>query len=350
MDSELLPTAFDSSTCLKKGLCPVTKLRHQEQNPVQSHDIYYELHGSSTPSSEPKHKILLMIGLNSSASGWMFQMRHFPHTGQHEVLVFDNRGVGNSGYPRGPCKKIYVIYSINMLNLPDTTSAMAEDVIALLDYVGWTEKRSVNVVGISLGGMIAQELATRIPDRMRSLILAVTTPGGSILNNLMIPWKGIKSLATLTFTPKPEDKVPTYLPMLFPEEWLQLKAEGDDKGRTNYEVQKEGFLFRFSRTRLQRLPGNLSQMCAALSHYVSPDRLSRIAESIPKIYILTGDNDNLVRPIGSDKIRDAMGHPEKVEFIKWTKTGHGIHIQHEKKFNELIERACEEGENFSKLV
>ena len=36
------------------------------------------------------------------------------------------------------------------------TSGMAEDVIALLDYIGWTEKRDIHVVGISLGGMIAQ--------------------------------------------------------------------------------------------------------------------------------------------------------------------------------------------------
>jgi pimeloyl-ACP methyl ester carboxylesterase len=84
-------------------------------------------------------------------------------------------------------------------------------------------------------------------------------------------------------------------------------------------------------------------MCAALTHYVSPDRLHQIAESIPKIYIVTGDDDNLVRPVGSDKIREGMKHPEKVEFIKWPKTGHAVHIQHEKKFNELVERACEEG-------
>jgi pimeloyl-ACP methyl ester carboxylesterase len=76
---------------------------------------------------------------------------------------------------------------------------MAEDVIALLNHVGWTAKRELHVVGISLGGMIAQgiflyyvgrltisflsELAYRIPDRIASLVLAVTTPGGSWWNN-----------------------------------------------------------------------------------------------------------------------------------------------------------------------
>ena len=79
---------------------------------------------------------------------------------------------------------------------------MAEDVIVLLDFVGWTEKRSLHVVGLSMGGMIAQgaseaqislcsdidgpftELAYRIPERLISLSLAVTTAGGLPIFNL----------------------------------------------------------------------------------------------------------------------------------------------------------------------
>ena len=79
---------------------------------------------------------------------------------------------------------------------------MAEDVICLLDYLGWTADRELNIVGISLGGMIAQgqqipdvftarfmrskydiELAYRISNRISSLFLAVTTPGGPIWGN-----------------------------------------------------------------------------------------------------------------------------------------------------------------------
>lgn len=70
---------------------------------------------------------------------------------------------------------------------------MAEDVIALLDYVGWTN--DIHIVGVSLGGMIAQgrhchyvydiylnnfraEVAIKIPDRIVSLSLCVTKAGG----------------------------------------------------------------------------------------------------------------------------------------------------------------------------
>jgi pimeloyl-ACP methyl ester carboxylesterase len=61
---------------------------------------------------------------------------------------------------------------------------MAADVIALLDYVGWNDKRQLHIVSVSLGGMIAQELSTQIPERIASLSLIVTTAGGSIWNNI----------------------------------------------------------------------------------------------------------------------------------------------------------------------
>lgn len=92
-----LPTAFDPSTCTRKGLCPVTKLRDQGPEILESHSLYYELHGRGD-----KYKVVLIMGLNSSSFGWGPQIRYFGASHEHSVLVFDNRGVGNSGYPRGP--------------------------------------------------------------------------------------------------------------------------------------------------------------------------------------------------------------------------------------------------------
>ena len=75
---------------------------------------------------------------------WQRQTQDFGHTegDQYSSLVFDNRGIGESDKPL----------------LRYTTFEMARDVVELLDHVGWTESRSVHVVGISMGGMIAQEL------------------------------------------------------------------------------------------------------------------------------------------------------------------------------------------------
>ncbi|KAF9468764.1 alpha/beta-hydrolase [Collybia nuda] len=318
MSSAQLPTAFDPATCVRKGLCPVTKIRGQGPDIFESHSLYYEQHGRGT-----EYKVVFIMGLNSSAFAWGPQVRHFGPSDTHTVLVFDNRGVGNSGYPRGPY----------------TTSGMAEDAIALLDHIGWTEKRELHIVGISLGGMIAQELATKIPDRIASLFLAVTTPGGRPWNNLP-PWAGVSSLARLIVTPDVAKKVPIIMDMLYPEAWLNAKAEGDPEGRTNRHMQSEAYLRRIDITLPQAFLGHISQMAAGLTHYCSPERLRSISSSVPKITIITGDEDNLVLPRGSRRIKSCM--PE-AELVVWEGTGHGVNAQWPKRFNELLERTFREG-------
>src|SRR5688500_16740074 len=91
------PTAFGAATCDRKGLCPVTKLRKHDEDPLESHSLYFEQHGRGT-----KYKVVLIMGLNSSSFNWGQQVAHFGRSEDHSVLVFDNRGVGNSTYPRGP--------------------------------------------------------------------------------------------------------------------------------------------------------------------------------------------------------------------------------------------------------
>ena len=78
---------------------------------------------------------------------------------QYRTLAFDNRGVGRSDVPAGP-------YPIEL---------MASDAAAVLDAA---ETESAHIFGISMGGMIAQEFALQYPQRLRSMILGCTSPGG----------------------------------------------------------------------------------------------------------------------------------------------------------------------------
>ena len=75
---------------------------------------------------------------------WQRQTKDFGHErgSKYTSLIFDNRGMGRSDKP-------LMRYS---------TSEMARDAYELLDHLGWTAKRQLHVIGISMGGMIAQEM------------------------------------------------------------------------------------------------------------------------------------------------------------------------------------------------
>lgn len=113
--------------------------------------IHYEMHGAGEP-------VLMIMGLGSNAYGWK---RSLPWIAAgHQAIVFDNRGVGRSDVPAGAY----------------TIAQMAADAAAVLDACG---HRTAHVMGMSLGGMIAQRLALEHAHRVRSLLLLCTTPGGA---------------------------------------------------------------------------------------------------------------------------------------------------------------------------
>ena len=112
--------------------------------------IAWERQGSGPP-------LLLIHGLGYARWGWEPVLPGLAE--RFEVVLFDNRGIGESDAPPGPY----------------TVAEMAGDAVQVLDEAGIER---AHVVGTSLGGMIAQELALAHPDRVDRLVLACTTPGG----------------------------------------------------------------------------------------------------------------------------------------------------------------------------
>ena len=92
------------------------------------------------------------MGLGAFKWYWQRQTIDFGHdqASKYSCLIFDNRGMGESDKP-------VMRYS---------TSEMAKDTFELLDHLGWTGQRSVHVIGISMGGMIAQEMVRTLGRRV----------------------------------------------------------------------------------------------------------------------------------------------------------------------------------------
>jgi pimeloyl-ACP methyl ester carboxylesterase len=118
---------------------------------VNGIDIYFEHSGEG-------HRLLIFNG--SGATLESTRPIIDPFRARFEVLVHDQRGLGRTEIPPGP-------YSMK---------DYAADALALLDFVGWT---SCRVIGVSFGGMVAQEFTVTNPDRVERLVLACTSPGGT---------------------------------------------------------------------------------------------------------------------------------------------------------------------------
>jgi len=115
---------------------------------VNGVEINYSLEG------EGEQTVVLINGLADALDTWVFQVDALLGAG-YRVLRFDNRGIGASASPDGPY----------------TTAQMARDAKGLVNELGLTD---FHLLGVSMGGMIAQEYALANPGDLRSLTLACT--------------------------------------------------------------------------------------------------------------------------------------------------------------------------------
>lgn len=98
---------------------------------------------------------------------------------------------------------------------------------------------------------------------------------------------------------------------------------------------------RVAATRIQKPLGAISQMWAGFTHHMQTERLEQISKTIPKVMIVSGDHDHLVRPSNSVYLKKYMA---EAEYVVWKDTGHVVSGQHVKRFNELLEGVFLEGQ------
>lgn len=151
--------------------------------------LHYKLQGQGEP-------VLFIQGCGVAGSGWKPQIDGLAK--DFQCLTFDNRGIGRS--------------TTSATDL--TVEQMAADARALLDAMGW---ESAHVVGHSLGGVIAQQLALDAPQRIKSLSLLCTFSKGSegVRVTPSVVWMGLRTrIGTRAMRRR------AFLHMLFPAEFL----------------------------------------------------------------------------------------------------------------------------------
>jgi len=160
-------------------------------------ELCYEIFGD--PAAEP---LILIMGLGSQMIQWDDDFcRQLAGRG-FRVVRFDNRDIGQSsklsgGKPLSPLELLKLRLFKIPVKAPYRLSDMAEDTVGLMDVLGI---KSAHIVGLSMGGMIAQEIAISFPQRVRSLTSIMSTTG-----NPKIPGPTREAMAVL-MAPPPKSK------------------------------------------------------------------------------------------------------------------------------------------------
>ena len=301
------------------------------------------------------------MGLGAYRTAWKRQTRYFGHHhgDTYSSLVFDNRGMGKSDKPGSR-------YS---------TSELARDVVDLLLHLGWLqpgnddtkatqsgsnntsslsvpEGQKLNIIGVSMGGMIAQELAIFLPPQtINSLSLVSTAP---------------RLVRTVPFIENLRQRINMFIPRdidvqldeiahrLFGEEFL---TRPDTEADEEYTGGPEGGNFpknwdRYCAGELEKRrdlegytrKGFMLQAIAAGWHHKSPQQIKELADKVgrERIAVLHGTGDRMITFKHAELLKEELG--EGIEWRTWEGRGHVLCWEEEEEFNRLIEAMVRKGE------
>jgi pimeloyl-ACP methyl ester carboxylesterase len=265
---------------------------------VGSVELYYEEHGSGDP-------LLLIMGLAADSQAWMFQIPDFAQ--HYRVIAFDNRGVGRSSKPAGP-------YSIH---------EMADETAGLMGALGIDR---AHVVGVSMGGMIAQELVLRHPELVRALVLACTYPEPDADVERTRQFTLQQFGGSIDASGAMHVDLTTLNPMMFLQ---QLLPNVFNQSFIEKELPKLMQIFSGALQYGFSMEAILGQVGAVMSHKAT-DRLHQIKS--PTL-VITGDADRLVPPAGSDILAREIAN---AKLVKVPGGSHGFNFETPDVFNREV--------------
>jgi len=249
--------------------------------------IHWESYGKKEP-------LLLISGVSGGTWSWEESIETWsPH---FRVIVFDNMGAGHSSKP----------------NRPYSVEEMADHAAAVLDAAG---VRRAGVVGLSMGGMIAQELALGHPDRVNRLVLGCTHCGGS---QRIPPHPNVVQRFADNKGLSPSEIIDKNLTLLVTSQFLS--GESDVLKRYKERQLKAPFQPDYA----------LKRQLGAIAGFDACGRIRNI--QVPTL-ILTAECDILVPPENGRLLSSLI--PDAVE-KSFAATGHLIYLECAQDFNETV--------------
>ena len=253
--------------------------------------IYYEIKGEGSP-------LVMITGYSGNSEGWDNVVPRVETLSGHQtVITLDNRGTGRSSRPEGE-------YSI---------ATMADDLAGLLEELAVPR---AHVLGVSMGGVIAQEVALRHPDKVMGLILVCTTPGGERVWEL--PGQS-EAFDRLRWAFSPPEGIP---PEAVMEEILRLAYYVPF-----LEANRENLLSVTS-----EYPTSIETMRKQYDATLQHDTYDRLGEIRAKTLIVHGEDDLLILPEGARMLDE--GIPDS-ELLMLPEAGHSVS---EEKWGEICPR------------
>jgi len=251
--------------------------------------MYYEVHGQGEP-------LVLIMGSFGSLEAWSLQIHAFQK--HYKVIVFDNRGIGRTDKSPEP-------YSI---------ATMADDTVGLMDHLGIDK---AHVLGMSLGGPVAHDIAINYPQKVKKLILVCSIAGAdrTHLHPDIIKVLGIEEgrqevdLRSIDF-----NKVMMATVSL---------AFNDKSLRESLSVQAESWFKLFD------MEGFVRQW-EAVASYSALDSLHKIEA---QTLVITGTEDRIVNPHSSEVI---AGLIQNSRLVKVEGGSHAFFMEMPDRFNNEV--------------
>jgi 3-oxoadipate enol-lactonase len=247
--------------------------------------LYYEEHGAGQP-------LLCVMGLAADTLAWALQVPAFAE--RHRTIIFDNRDVGRSSQVEGA-------YEI---------ADMARDALALADELSL---ETFHLLGVSMGGAIAQEVALTSPERVRTLTLAATFAGGGAYGQALAENWGARVMKLTR-----EEHVDELLLLTLSEGFFDMEGAVDFVRRMTLQNPNP------------QAPEAFRRQLRASSRFEARDRLGML--KMP-VHVIGAEHDILIPVWKSVEVADLIPGA-KLTIIE--RAAHGMQLERAQEFNELV--------------